>query len=268
MALGDADKTSIITFLNDNHVPEIRNSFYHSDYSLSDGEYRIQNSDPIDGVGYSFDVETYLYPKIKNVLSFFENFRRLYLNAFASYKEDKEIAGLFPNPVKINVLGSKDGLRGFRIKDSVQFFGKLHDSGIMYEEKYDMWAGLNIRFNSKNPEAIEISDDLARYEAKTEITRNDAEFMNLVDKVAERGNPDEMGRAITLLVRFGDNRLDKMRKEKNVFKKKSLPKWILPYYERAMEVGAGLFDLSLIEQRMKELEKETLTVDANGKEGQ
>lgn len=260
--LGDAVKPSIISFLSDNYVPEIRNSFCHSDYALTESIYTIQHSDPIQDLGYSFDVESYLFPKINNILAFFENFRRLYLEAFASYTEDKEIMGLFPNPVKINVLGSKDGLKGFRIKNSVQFFGKMHDSGIMYDEKYDMWTGLNIRFDSKNPETIEISDSLSRYEAKEEITRNDAEFMNLVDKVAERGRPDELGRAISLLVKFADKRFEKMKQEKNQFKKKNLPKSIMPYYRRAIEVGTGIFDLSPIDARIKALDEETIKAES------
>jgi hypothetical protein len=259
--LTDADKQNIISFLQDNHVPEIRNSFFHSDYSLTDNEYVIQSSDPIPDIGYSFTVDDYLYPKIENVIMFFEIFRDLYLDSFHSYKEDKVVEGRFPEPVSINILGSKKGLRGFRIKNSVQFFGEWHDSGIMYDEKYDMWAGLNIRFDSPNIETIEISDSLARYEAKADITRNDADFINLIDKVSERGRPDEVYRAASILVKFAESRFQKMMKETNLHKKKSLPKSILPYYQRAIKIGSKFFDVSQVESRSKDVEKESKELD-------
>lgn len=252
--LEDAGKQNITLFLNGNHVPEIRNSFFHSAHSLTNNDYTIQESDPIPDVGYSFNVAGYLYPKIDNVIAFFEVFRKLYLDSFNAYQEDKIVDGFFPQSVKVNIIGSKEGLKGFRIKNSVQFYGEWHDSGIMYDEKYDMWAGLNITFNSDSLETIELSDNLARYESKSEITRNDSEFMNLVDKVAERGQPKEVYRAVSLLVKFAENRFEKMIGEKNLYKKKSLPKSILPYYQKAIDIGAKFFNLSKVEDRIKELE--------------
>lgn len=252
--LEDAGKQNIISFLNDNHVPEIRNSFFHSAYSLTSSDYTIQESDPIPDVGYSFDVAGYLYPKIDNVIVFFESFRKLYLDSFNAYQEDKIVDGFFPQPVKVTIIGSNEGLKGFRIKNSVQFFGEWHDSGIMYDEKYDMWAGLNITFDSDSLETIELSDNLARYEAKSDVTRNDSEFINLVDKVTERGRPKEVYRAVSLLVKFAENRFEKMVREKNPHKKKSLPKSILPYYQKAIDIGGKFFDMSQVDDRIKELE--------------
>lgn len=251
--LEDAGKQNIIAFFNENHVPEIRNSFFHSAYSLSEDEYIIYDSDPIPEIGYSFKVETFLYPKIGNVIDFFNTFRALYLNSFDSYQEDKIVDGRFPEPVKVNILGSKEGLKGFWIKNSVQFYGEWHDSGIMYEGKYDMWTGLNIRFNSANVETIEISDSLSRYESKADITRSDTEFNNLIDKVVERARPDEIYRAISLLVKFADARFQKMNTEKNPYKKKSLPKSILPYYQLAVEIGSKFFNMTEVEKRINDL---------------
>jgi hypothetical protein len=256
--LEDAGKQSVISFLNSNHVPEIRNSFFHSAYSLTSDDYVIQYSDPIPTVGYSFKVEQYLYPKIENVILFFENFRKLYQDSFNFYHEEKIVDGYFPEPVKVNIIGSKEGLKGFRIKNSVQFFGEWHDSGILYDEKYDMWAGLNIQMNSDSLETIEISDSLGRYETKSDITRDDSEFMNLIDKVSERDRPKEIHRAVSLLVKYAETRFGKMVDEKNPYKKKSLPKSILPYYHRAIEVGSKFFQMSQVEDRIKDVEKEAL----------
>ena len=256
--MDEAEKYEIITFFTENHFKEIRNTFFHSAYSLSDDEYHLHDSDPItikDGRQYSFNVETFLYPKIESVISFFNTFKGMYLESFDSYKTDKEVHGLFPNPSKIILLGSEDGLKGFKIKDAVQFYGKSHDSGIWYEKEHDMWAGQNIEIYFANIETIEIGEQLSRYEKKAEINLNNAEFVNLVDKVKERNNPQELIRAVNLLAKFGQAKESKMNSEQNEYKKKSYLKFILPYYKKAVELGDNISDLTSLKDRIKELEK-------------
>lgn len=256
--LEDAGKQNIITFFIDNHFKEIRNTFFHSAYSLSDEEYILHDSESIfiDGIGQSlFDVEKFLYPKIENVIQFFDAFKKSYLDSFDSYQTDKEVDALFPNPCKAIILGSKDGLKGFRIKKSVQFYGEWHDSGVWYDEKHDMWAGHNIRINFANVETIEIQESLTRYEKKDDIKRSDWEFQNLVDKIIERKQPEEIFRATHLLVKFGDIRLKKMVAEKNGFKQRNFPKIILPFYRQAVEIGSQIMDMKKVKKNIKTLEE-------------
>jgi len=256
--LDEAEKQEIITFFIDNHFKEIRNTFFHSAYSLSEDEYFLHDSEPITigGVGqYSFNVETFLYPKIENIITFFDNFKKLYLDSFDSFKVDKEVDGLFPNPSKVIILGSQDGLKGFKIKNAVQFYGQTHDSGIWYEEEYDMWAGHNINMYFDNIETIEIREQLTRYENKSDINKNNAEFNNFVDKVKERNNPNELIRAVNLLAKFGQVRDKKMELEQNPHKKNSYPNIILPYYKKAVELGDNIADMTSLKDRIKELEK-------------
>ena len=255
--LEDAGKQNIIIFFIDNHFKEIRNTFFHSAYSLSDEDYILHDSEPIiiDGIGQGgFNVEHFLYPKIENIIQFFDAFKKLYLHSFSSYQGDKEVDALFPNPCKATILGSKDGLKGFRIKNSVQFFGQLHDSGVWYDEQFEMWAGHNIRINFANVETIEIQDSLSRYEKKDDITRSDWEFQNVVDKVIERKMPNEIYRAAHLLVKFGDVRLKKMVAEQNGFKQRNFPKIILPFYRQAVEVGSQIMDMTQVKKNIETLE--------------
>lgn len=254
----DAGKPHIISFFQDNHFKEIRNTFFHSAYSLSDEEYNLHDSEPIviGGVGkYYFNVDEFLYPKIENIIIFFDAFKKLYLDSFSSYETDKDVDALFPNPCKATILGSKEGLKGFRIKNSVQFFGQWHDSGVWYDEKYDMWAGHNIRFNSSSIETIEIQESLTRYEGKEDINRSDREFENLVDKIIERRDANEIYRATHLLVKFGDIRFKKMIAETNGYKQRSFPKIILPFYRQAVEVGSKIMDMTQVKKNIEALEK-------------
>ena len=142
------------------------------------------------------------------------------------------------------------------MKESVEFFGKKHDSGIWYDEKYDMYAGHNIVFNTPNIETIEIGEQLTRYENKDDIHQSDAEFHNLMEKISDRREANEIARATNLLLKFGGLRYDKMVREENPFKKRSYPKFILPFYKKAVDIGSKLFDTTPIKKAIEELEKE------------
>jgi len=257
--LYDAKKNHIVNFFKENHFKEIRNTFFHSAYALSDEDYILHDSEPIviENLGISsFNVEEFFYPKIENVLTFFKSFKKLYLEAFSSYTEDKEVIGNFPNPSKITILGGADGLQGFRIKDSVQSFGKLHDSGIWYNAEYDMYQGHNISFNMPNVESVEIGQKLTRYENKDDIHQSDVEFHNLVEKISDRKVPAEIERATNLLLKFGGLRQQKMDNEENVFKKRSFPKYIIPFYKKAIQIGNGLFDHRPIQDEIDRLSEQ------------
>lgn len=257
--LHEAQKPNIIDFFKQNHFKEIRNTFFHSTYALSENEYILHDTEPIyiDVVGqYSFDVNTFFYSKVDNVIVFFDTFKELYLNAFASYTADKEVKGCFPNLCDIIILGAADGLKGFKIKNAVQFYGQSHDSGIWYDEQYDMYAGHNIRFDMPNIETIEINDQLKRYENKDDIHQSDVEFHNLVEKISDRRQPNEIARATNLLLKFGGLRHKKMEQEQNPFKKRSFPKFILPFYKKAIEIGSTLFDTTPVKKVIDELENE------------
>lgn len=257
--LFDAGKQSIIDFFRQNQFKEIRNTFFHSAYALSDDEYILHDTEPIyiEGLGISsFNVNDFFYPKVDNVILFFDKFKQLYLDTFANYTEDKMVIGNFPNPCRITIIGAPDGLKGFKIKNAVQFYGEWHDSGIWYDPKWDMYAGHNITFNMPNVETIEIDDQLKRYENKDDIHQSDVEFHNLVEKVSDRKLPPEIARATNLLLKFGSLRQQKMDKEENLFKKRSYPKYILPFYNKAMEIGSQLFDTTPIKKAIVELEQQ------------
>ncbi len=257
--LFDAGKQSIIDFFKQNQFKEIRNTFFHSAYALSEDEYILHDTEPIyiEGLGISsFNVNDFFYPKVDNVIAFFDTFKHLYLDAFASYTQDKVVVGNFPNPCNITIIGAPDGLKGFKIKNAVQFYGQWHDSGIWYDPQFDMYAGHNITFNMPNVETIEIDDQLRRYENKNDIHQSDVEFHNLVEKVSDRKIPSEIARATNLLLKFGSLRKQKMDNEENLFKKRSFPKYILPFYKKAIEIGSELFDTTPIKTAITELEQQ------------
>jgi hypothetical protein len=256
--LEDAHKPHVAQFFTNNYFKGIRNSFFHSAYSLGDGDYIIHDSEPIyiDGIGHLvFNVDEFLYPKVDNVIQFFDAFKTLYLGSIASYQIDKEVDALFPNPTKAIILGSTNGLKGYRVKNAVQFYGQWHDAGVWHDEANNMWVGQNITINFSNVETIEIHEGLTRYDKKDDINKSDLEFQNLVEKIIDRGIPQEIHIATNLLIKFGDIRLKKMLAEENGYKQRSFPKIILPFYHQAVEIGSKIFDMSKIKENITVLEK-------------
>ena len=254
--LEDSGSHEILKFFNENHFKEIRNTFFHSAYSLIDGQYQLFDSDAIDidGIGrYNFDIKEFLLPKIDNVLDFFIQFKELFLNHFASYIQNKEVIGNFPNPVRATILGSDEGLKGFVMKNTVNLFGEWHDSGIFYDEEMKIWIGKNIRFNLPQKETVEIDETLQRYENKDNL-RNQDEFWNLKNKIVERNHPNELIRILNLLVKFGDVRYQNWKDETNPYKKESLKKYIRPFYENTLNIKMPV-DFSEIKKRLKEIEE-------------
>ena len=100
--LHDAGKNHIIEFFKENHFKEIRNTFFHSAYALTEEEYILHDTEPIyiEGLGQSsFDIREFFFPKVDNVILFFDTFKELYLKAFAGYTSEKLVKGFFPGPV-------------------------------------------------------------------------------------------------------------------------------------------------------------------------
>lgn len=255
--LADTGKEHIIAFFKENHYTEIRNTYFHSAYSLDDDNYILHDSEAIviNNVGhYSFSISGFFYPLVENVISFFEAFKQLYLNHFASYQEDIEI-GTCSLGADAVIIGTAQGLGGIRIPKAVQFFGKWHDSGIWFDPIFGIFGAHNLTFNFPKIETIEIEEQLNRYENKPNIRRDDIAFFNLIDKISERASQLEIKRALVLLIKIGDKKFKEMEDESNIHKKNSLPKGILPFYKRAIELNQGRYEMKQIETKVIDLEK-------------
>jgi hypothetical protein len=115
-----------------------------------------------------------------------------------------------------------------------------------------MWQAMNIRLNMGDKEAIEIDERLTRYEKKLKINISDVEFNNLGDKIIDRNLDKEMERLVELFIRFGDKKYGDWKAEANRYRKASLPKDILPYYQKADLLNKHI-DPKEMRARIKEL---------------
>lgn len=255
--LTDADKSEIISFFKEFHYVEIRNSYFHSAYSISESDYILHDSEGIlinNVICRSFDLVTFFYPLVDKVILFFEAFQKLYNDHFQSYQQDKQIGS---NPLGATgiILGTPNGLGGIRIPNAVQFYGEWCDSGIWFDNRLKFWAAHNLRFNLSSTETLEIADQLTRFEAKTHVFKNDAAFNNLLDVIKDRNRDEEIARAIQILINYGNHKHGEMNREQNLHKKKSLPKGIIPFFQKALELASEKFDVSGLNKRIAELER-------------
>ena len=253
--LSDCNYDKLIDFFENTHYEQIRNTFFHSAYGLSEEHYILFDSEPINIAGsiqYRVSIQDFLIPLIENVIVFFDKFRNEYLKIFEEYTQEKSIKGNFPNLKDIIVHGTENGLKGLTIKKTSNFYGEWHDSSILFDEAYGVWKATNINFNFPQEETIEIDEALTRYESKQDIKTTNAEFNNLVDKIAERMFEQEMIRIIDLLVKYGNEKYDKWKNETNDFKKDSIKKLPLPFYEKVIEINRHL-DVKEISNRINEL---------------
>jgi hypothetical protein len=253
--LSDCNYDKLIDFFENIHYEQIRNTFFHSAYGLSEDDYILFDSEPINIAGanhYRVSIQNFLIPLIDNVIAFFDKFRNEYLKAFEEYTEEKNIKGYFPNLKDVVVHGTEKGLKGITIKKTSNFYGEWHDASILFDETYGFWVATNIHFSFPQEETIEIDETLTRYESKQDIKTTNAEFNNLVDKITERRFEREMIRIIDLLVKYGNEKYDKWKNETNDFKKQSIKKLALPFYEKVIEINQHL-DTKEILKRMSDL---------------
>ena len=245
----DTNKNKLVGFFKNKFIKGIRNAFFHSAYSISQEDYIIHDSDPliIDGFKInSININSFLFPLVDDVLIFFEEFKYLYISYFESYTENKIVKGKFPKTSDIIILGSAEGLLGFKIKNAVQFYGECHDSGIWYNKALDTYEGHNIQFIGPDIETIEINEKFHRYENKTDINYSNTEFFNFIEKIVDRNKSTELKRAIILLIKFGDAKYSKMQLESNPNKKAAFSNYILPFYQLAIDIGASFYDFTRI----------------------
>lgn len=255
--LSDCNYLKIIDFFTNIHFEQIRNTFFHSAYSFADGDYLLFDSDPLVIEGRTISrvsTQDFIIPLIDTVILFFEKFKQMYLGSITQYKTEKNIKGYFPDLKDVIIHGTENGLKGITIVKTAQFFGEWTDSGIYYDEQFKFWFAKNIQISSPQIEKIEIDESLIRYESKKDIKSSNNEFFNLVDKISDRGHTDEMIRVIELLIKFGDLKFQLYEAETNEFKKKSLKKLPLPFYQKVIQLNRHL-DIRTIIKKTKELEE-------------
>jgi hypothetical protein len=218
-------------FFESIHHKQIRNTFFHSAYSLEEDEYHLHDSDSviIDGVGHPMvSISEFLVPNINKVIEFFVAFKTEFFSHFKSYKTNKIVEGRFPEPIDITILGSDSGLVGFEAGSS------------SIRLKNDFWTGMNIRFDSPTEVDRYIAEELTRQIGKENVNSNDGSLQQLYDVSTERDIIIEKQDLSKVYARFAPMFQKKAKIEENDFKKTSLYKLTLDYFEKMYELDDSL----------------------------
>jgi len=223
----DSGFMEIQKFFEEVHHKEIRNTFFHSSYSLENDEYILHDSEPIfiNEVGQSsVSISKFILPKTNSVLEFYKTFKDNYITHSKSYKTNKIIKGRFPELIEIEVLGSENGIIGFVA------------GGSSIKLKDNFWEARNIILNTPSELDRHIGDELNRFLTKEKIHSNDGLLQHLYDVIIKRNKPTEKLLLAKVYERFALMFMKKASDETNGFKKPSLFKIALMYFEKTYEL--------------------------------
>ena len=221
--LSDADSKGIVDFFENTHFKNIRNTFFHSSYSLDGDFYHFLDADPLkfDGIAtYKLSIDEFLIPRINLVLEFFRSFKDSYFHFFTSYTSNKVIIGSFPEPSEVLILGSPNGLIGFSTQGSY----------VKVENGFS--SAMNIRFEHTSETRRFIADEIKRFITKDTIRTNDGSLQHLFEVISERNLTDEKKALADIYQRFGDIKYPDIGKEENHFKQRDLIKRVFSFYEK------------------------------------
>jgi hypothetical protein len=215
-------------FFEKSHHKQLRNTFFHSAYSIIDDTYQLLDSDPIivnECRSFYVDIETFLFPLIEDVISFFKFFKENFNNHFLSYNSNKKIKGKMPELIEIDIYGSAKGLLG------------INGNGSSIMLINDVWEGLNIQFSKPSEEDKHVMDELNRFAKKDSIRSNDGSLQYLYEVILEREKQSEMLFLANIYGRLGDIIFSMAKNEQNDFKQVDLHKRALKYYDKMAELN-------------------------------
>ncbi len=223
----DSGFNEIQKFFEEVHHKELRNTFFHSSYSLENDEYILHDSEPIfiNEVGQSsVSINKFILPKTNSVLEFYTAFKDSYTAHYNSYKTNKRIKGRFPELIDIEILGSENGLIGFVA------------NGSSIKLKDNFWEAWNIRLNTPSELDRHIGDELKRFLSKEKIHSNDGLLQHLYDVIKKRNRQPEKLILAKVYERFALMFMKKASDETNGFKKPNLFKIALIYFEKSYDL--------------------------------
>lgn len=223
----DSGFEKIEQFFENVHYKQLRNTFFHSAYSIEEDTYQLHDSDSIiigNTAISNVSISDFLIPKIEKVIEFFDSFKSNYFEHFLSYNTNKNIRGRFPIEMDITVLGSATGLTGF-----------IAGSSIIRLEN-DFWAAWNITFNQPTEVDRYIAEELNRQIKKESVRSNDGSLQRLYDVITDRNVRTEKENLAKVYGRFAAMFRDKAVQETNSFKETNLCRHSLTYYDKMYEL--------------------------------
>lgn len=221
---------SVIDCFDHLYYNRLRNSFFHSDYSIIGREYILMTNKPmiVDGTRtLTLDLESFIVPLTQATLHIADRFFSLLASSHQSYKSNKMIVGRFPDPQPTVILGHPDrGLIGLE---------NIYGGAIKLVEVggEPFLAAFNIRVTHP----AQLSGRMKRLEElvdKNQYTKNDPILLALEAEIIAANDPKEIKELVIPYYNWGNNIVAIAKKEIVPQKKKSLYKLALEKYNHAL----------------------------------
>lgn len=225
----DSGFGEIEKFFRENHFEQIRHAFFHSTYAFDGDDYIMHDVEPlyINFVGHSnVSLTEFIFPRVETILEFFHSFRETFIEHFNSYRENKIVQGRMPTFKEIEILGSSDGLTGFKDSD-----------GNSIELRNDVWTAKNTDFDQAIHVERYVNEELTRLNAKADIYSDDGALQHLYEVVVERNVQRERENLGDVFARLGDIFFAKTAQEKNHFKMFKQRDIVKAFYEKMSELN-------------------------------
>ncbi|MEZ2336278.1 tetratricopeptide repeat protein [Mucilaginibacter sp. RCC_168] len=234
---------------------QLRNSFFHSNYSISEGNYvnTSRKHEIIIGgqVKQVISIEKDLAPLISETLDFAQHFFSEIRNAKLSYKQNKVILGKLGNIEPIVLLGDAEkGLIGWESSSGSAI--KFTDvSGTPY---LGAW---NIRINSPNRKTKELGKRLNEIVDKDSYITNDPALLQLEKEIVAHFDRDLVKQLAIPFYNWGNNTVILAKKKKSEQECLFLLKNALARYDQAIShestFAPAHFNKILTEKEIDEL---------------
>lgn len=247
---GFSDLTDCIDELYSN---KLRNSFFHSNYSIDKGEYlntSRRHTIKIRGEErHSLNIETELYPLIMETIESAKFFFSEIEENKKSYTSNKVIEGNLSLPEPVMILGDTgNGLIGWQSSSG---------SAIKITYKYGspFLAAYNIRIT---PKISGTELKLSEIVDKNKYAKNDPDLLKLEEEIMAENNPERIKQLAIPYYNAANNTKERAEKAENIYEKKALIKSAIEKYKKSLEFDPRLVramhNLAISEKELGDLD--------------
>ncbi|WP_343658002.1 hypothetical protein [Chryseobacterium sp.] len=247
---GFSDLTECIDELYSN---KLRNSFFHSNYSIDKGEYlntSRRHTIKIRGKErHSLNIETELYPLIMETIQAAKFFFSEIEENKKSYTSNRIINGNLSLPEPVMILGDEEnGLIGWQSSSGSAI-------KITYQYGSPFLAAYNIRITPKmNGTELKLSEIIDR----NKYAKNDPDLIKLEAEIVAENNPERLKQLAVPYYNAGNNTKERAEKSENIYEKKALIKTAIEKYKKSLEFDPGfvraMHNLAISEKELRDLD--------------
>lgn len=255
-----AGYTNLTDCFDELYSNKLRNSFFHSNYSIDENEYiNISNRHRIKLNGktyHSLNVETELYPLVTACVNIANYFFDEISKSKMSYTSNKIVIGTLSTPEPIIILGdAKIGLLGWESSSGSSI--KITDfNGTPF------LAAMNIHISNGKAKS-ENEKKLDQLIEKDKYIKNDSELLKLEQEILTENNSKTIKLLAIPYYNWANNTRVSANSAKNPFEKKALLASAILRYQKSIEYDPdfiqSLHNIALTELEISELNSDTLS---------